>query len=142
MRVGGVGEWTDVVDRAEHVRHRADRQQAGAVEQCVEVREVEAEVGGQRDPAQFDAAFGREHLPGDDVGVVLHVREHDRVAGLQVRAGPRVRDEVDRLRRVAREDDLLDARRVDEAGDLAPAPSSNAAVASSAIVYTPRWMLA
>ena len=122
VRVRGVGERADVVDRAEHVRHRADREQLGAVEQRVEVREVEAEVGGERDPAQLDAAFGGEHLPRHDVGVVLHVREHDRVAGLQVGARPRVRDEVDRLGRVAREDDLLGARCVDEACDLARGP--------------------
>ena len=120
VRVRGVGERADVVDRAEHVRHRADREELRAVEQLVERREVEAEVGRERDPAQLDAAFGGEHLPRHDVGVVLHVREHDRVAGLQVGARPRVRDEVDRLGRVAGEDDLVGARRVDEAGDLAP----------------------
>ena len=38
VRVRGVGERADVVDRAEHVRHRADREQPGAVEQLVEVR--------------------------------------------------------------------------------------------------------
>ena len=31
--VRGVGERADVVDGAEHVRHRADREQLGAVEQ-------------------------------------------------------------------------------------------------------------
>ena len=46
----------------------------GAVEQLVEVGEVELEVGGQRDPAQLDAALGGEHVPRHDVGVVLHVR--------------------------------------------------------------------
>ena len=35
--VRGVGERPDVVDRAEHVRHRADREQLGAVEQLGEV---------------------------------------------------------------------------------------------------------
>ena len=38
VRVRGVGERADVVERAEHVRHRGDREQAGAVEQLVEVR--------------------------------------------------------------------------------------------------------
>ena len=45
-----------------------------AVEQLVEVGEVEPEVVGERDPAQLDAAFGGEHVPRHDVGVVLHVR--------------------------------------------------------------------
>ena len=70
----------DVVDGAEHVGHRAEREQLGAVEQLVEVGEVEAVVGGERDPPQLDAPLGGEDLPGHDVGVVLHVGEHDRVA--------------------------------------------------------------
>ena len=37
VRVGGVGERADLVDRAEHVRHRADREQLRAVEQLVEI---------------------------------------------------------------------------------------------------------
>ena len=48
---------------------------------AVEVGEVELAVGGERDPAQLDAALGGEHVPRHDVGVVLHLREHDDVAG-------------------------------------------------------------
>ena len=81
--VRGVGERPDLVDRAEHVRHRGDGEQPGAVEETVEVGEVEAVVGGQRDPAQLDAALGGEDVPRHDVGVVLHLREHDGVAGLR-----------------------------------------------------------
>ena len=117
--VGGVGERADVVDRAEHVRHRGDREQARAVEQLVEIGEIELVVGGHRDPAELDAALGREHVPRHDVGVVLHVREHDRVAGAQVGARPRVRDEVDGLGRVAHEHDLRLGAGADETGDLA-----------------------
>ena len=117
--VRGVGERADLVDRAEHVRHRRDREEPGAVEQLVEVGEVEPEVVGHRDPAQLDAALGGEHVPRDDVGVVLHVREHDGVAGAQVGAGPGVGDEVDRLGRVAGEHDLRRRAGADERGDLA-----------------------
>ena len=105
--VGRVGERADVVEGAEHVRRGGDREQLGAVEQAVEVGEVEAVVGGQRDPAQLDAALGGEHVPRHDVGVVLHLREHDGVARAEVGARPRVRDEVDRLGDVLREDDLV-----------------------------------
>ena len=120
-----------------------DREQLGAVEQPVEVGEVEAVVGGERDPAQLDAALGGEDVPRHDVGVVLHLREHDR-------RRPRARlarAHVYATRLIAsvalrREDDLVGAARVDEAGDLARGRASYAAVASSAIVYTPRWMLA
>ena len=41
--------------------------------------------------------------------------DEDLVAGADVRAAPRLRDEVDRLGRAAREDDLLLVARVDEA---------------------------
>ena len=77
-----------------------------AVEQLVEVGEVEQAVGGERDPAQLDAALGREDVPGHDVGVVLHLGEHDDVAFAQVGATPRVGDEVQPLGGVLREDDL------------------------------------
>ena len=118
--VRGVGEGADVVERAEHVRHRRDREQARAVEELAEIREVELIVGGHRDPTELDAALGGEHVPWNHVGVVFHVREHDRVARSQVRAGPRVHDEVDPLGRVPREDDLGLRPGSDETGDFAP----------------------
>ena len=68
---------------------------------------AELVVGGDGDPPQLDAALGRQDLPRHDVGVVLHVREHDRIALAQVGACPRVRHQVDRLGRVAHVDDLV-----------------------------------
>ena len=100
----------DVDDGADDVRHRGDGEQRRAVEEAVEVGEVEALIGGERDPAELDAALGGEDVPRHDVGVVLEVAEHDGVAGLQVGACPRVRDEVDRLGGVAREHDLARSR--------------------------------
>ena len=76
---------------------------------CGEVGEVELAVGGERHPAQLDAALGGQHVPRHDVGVVLHVGEHDDVAALQVGAAPRVRDQVQRLGGVLGEDDLVRA---------------------------------
>ena len=75
-------------------------------------------VGGERDPPDLDAALGGEDLPRHDVGVVLHVREHDGIALTQVGPGPGVRDEVDGLGGVAHVDDLVRVRGVDEARDL------------------------
>ena len=57
----------------------------------------------------------RDELPGDEVRVVLELGDDDDVARPEVLEPPRVRDEVDRLGRVADEDDLARARRVDEA---------------------------
>ena len=92
-RVGGIDQRAHVVDRAEDVRHRTERDQLGAVEQCVEPAEVEQVVGSERDPPDLDAALGGEDLPRHHVGVVFHVGQHDRVALAQIRAGPRVRDD-------------------------------------------------
>ena len=70
------------------------------------------------DVADRRALLGRQPLPRDQVRVVLHLREEDLVALAHVRASPRVRDEVDRLGRVAREDDALRRWSVDELRDL------------------------
>ena len=60
----------------------------------------------------------RDVLPRHEVRVVLELgREHD-VAGAEVREPPGVGDEVDRLGRVADEDDLARRRRVDERARL------------------------
>ena len=87
--VGGGAELGHRRERAEHVAHRGEREHLGAVEQLVEVGQVELAVGGERDPAHLDAALGGEHLPRHDVGVVLHVGEHDDVAVAEVGPAPR-----------------------------------------------------
>ena len=56
-------------------------------------------------------------LPGDDVGVVLHLGEHDAVAGADVGVAPGAGDEVDRLGRVADEDHLAAVAGAEVAGD-------------------------
>ena len=45
-----------------------------------------------------------QQLPGHQVGVVLHHRHDDQVAGLDVAPAPGLGDQVDRLGRVADED--------------------------------------
>ena len=118
-------------ERAEHVAHRRERRAPWRRRAAGEVGEVELAVGGERDPAQLDAALGGEHVPRHDVGVVLHVGEHDDVAGAEVGPAPRLGDEVERLGGVLREHDLVGVAGVDEAGDLARA-ASKASVASAA----------
>ena len=56
----------------------------------------------------------RDVLPGDEVRMVLELRDEDDVARAEVGEPPRVRDEVDRLGRVADEDDLARGRGVHE----------------------------
>ena len=77
-------------DRAEHVAHRREGERLGAVEQRGEVGEVELAVGGERHPAQLDAPLGGEHVPRHDVGVVLHLGQHDDVAVAAGWPGPRL----------------------------------------------------
>ncbi len=76
------------------------------VDEPVEVRQVEVEVGTERDVAQLDAELVVQHQPRHEVGVVLDLAQHDGVTGPQVLAPPGEGDEVDRLGRVLREDDL------------------------------------
>jgi hypothetical protein len=61
-------------------------------------------AGVDLEVAQLCTALAAEDLPGDDVRVVLHLRDQHGVAGVDVRTAPRVGDEVDRLCDVLRED--------------------------------------
>ena len=53
-------------------------------------------------------------VPGDDVGVMLHHAQHDLIARADVREAKARGDEIDRLRRRSRENDLLVRTGVDE----------------------------
>ena len=93
----------------------------------VEVGEVQPAVVGQAEPAQGRPGALAQLLPRQEVGVVLHLGDHDLVAladGVRPElrllrrrgVGQRVGDEVDRLGGVAGEDDLP-LRRPDEGAD-------------------------
>src|SRR5205814_9611298 len=118
--VGRLGQRGDVVDRAQHVGHGRDPEQLGPVEEAGEVGEVEVPVGREGDPAQLDAPLGGQHVPGHDVGVVLHVGEDDDVAGAERGAAPGVGHQVGGLGRAPGEDDLPGRGGVDEPGGLGP----------------------
>ena len=109
-RVRGVGQLADGRDRAEHVGQRGEREQLGAVELLVEIAEVELVVVGESEPPQLDAALFLEHQPRDDVGVVLHLGEHDDVTFVQVGSSPRIGNQVDRFGDVLREHDVARRR--------------------------------
>src|SRR5271166_1629292 len=107
---------------AQDVAHMRDRDELhpAITQKTLQRLHIEfAGVGYARDP-QLDATIIPQHLPRHDVGVVLHLTDQHRVAAAQERASKAVSDEVDRLRAVAREDDLLPARRADERCDLVP----------------------
>src|SRR5439155_252418 len=69
-------------------------------------------VDGNR--AELRAGALRDLLPGHEVRVVLELGRNDDVAGAETVEAPGVGDEVQRLGRAAREDDLARGGRVDE----------------------------
>ena len=101
--VRGVGHPANVGNRSEHVGHRREREQLRAVEELLEVGEVEQVVRPERDPPKLDVTFSGEDVPWNDVGVMLELGEDDGVTGTDIRPRPGIRDEVDRLRGVAHE---------------------------------------
>ena len=88
LAASGCGQAFDRGERAEHVRHRGEGKELRPVEQTVEVAEIELAIVGDGDPTDLEARLGGQHLPRDDVGVVLHDREHDGVAWAEVGPTP------------------------------------------------------
>ena len=105
--------------RAEHVRHVGDRHHLGARrQQLLEFVDEEMPLVVDRRPFDDGALALAQEMPRHDVGMVLHDREHDLVAGLDALAAERIGDEIDRLGGVAGEDDLFLALGVEERRDL------------------------
>ena len=95
------------VHRAQHVAHVCEAEQAGALAD-VFVEQVGAQqpVVADGQVAHHDAAALGLHLPGHDVGVVLHVGEQHLVAGLHVCRAEGGCHQVDGLGGAACEDDF------------------------------------
>ena len=112
------GNFADRVDRAEHVRHLRDCNQARFfAKQAVRLREVHAAVAVERNNAQPGAAILADALPGQKIGVMLHLAHPDFITGPQPRAGPALRNQVDRFGCRTGEDDLLRTPGIDEIRD-------------------------
>jgi hypothetical protein len=125
-RAGPAGAASDLghgVDRAQDVGHvdGPDEPHAAVGQAGVELVERELPVVVDLQVADLRADLLAQELPGHDVGVVLHLGEHDRVARADVAAAPGVSHEVDRLRGVLREDRLLRRRAQPGGGALPPA---------------------
>ena len=73
-----------------------------------------------RDHADGGAAVFRQHLPGDDVGVVFHGAEQDLVALMHIGAAEGLGHEVDGLRGAPGPDDLLGGGGIEERPHLFP----------------------
>ena len=77
--------------------------------ELVELVEMQRPVGVDREHPEVGALLVRDVLPRHEVRVVLELGDEHDVAGAEVGEAPRVRDQVDRLGRVADEDDLARA---------------------------------
>ena len=86
-------------------------------EQLLERRDVERAVVANRRHDEPRARPLAEQLPRHDVRMVLEPRDQHLVARVEALAEAR-RDQIDRLRRAAREHDFRGRRGVDEASDL------------------------
>ena len=96
-----------------------DGDQLGARrQQLLEFVDEEIALVVDRRPFDHRALALAQKMPRHDIGVVLHDREHDLVAGLDALAAERIGDEIDRLGGVAGEDDLFLAPGIEEGRDF------------------------
>ena len=120
----------DGIDGAERIRDVRDGDDLGLrAEQLLEFIEQQfAAIVDGRD-AQLRALLFAQHLPGHDVGVVLHGGDEHFIAGADVSAAVGLRHEVDGFGGAAHEDDFAAHRRVEESlhGHAAPLRSSSVA---------------
>jgi len=106
-------------DAAQHVRHLGYRDQLRLRRQeLLELANQEIAVIIDRRPSNHGALTLTQEVPGHDVGVVLHDREHDFVALADPFAPEGLRYEIDRLRGAASEHDLFAPVRIEEFRDL------------------------
>src|SRR5215204_7478139 len=82
--------------------------------------EIELAVVGETHALDASIFLFGEKLPWYEVGVMIHRGHDDEIAGLDVAAPPCLRDQVDRLGRIANEDDLACRCRIDEVGHHMP----------------------
>ncbi len=85
------------------------------IEQTLQLVHAQLPGVGHGHDAQGRPLFLAQHLPGDDVRVVLHRRQHHLVAGVDIHAAKRLGDKVDRLRGAARENHVANARSANKA---------------------------
>ena len=120
-RMDAVGDLADRVDRADGVRRETDRDEPRpGPESVVEVVEPQrAVVGLDADPAHDEVALAGDRQPRRDVGVMVHAREDDLVAGREARPDRAAERERDR-RHVRPEGDLVRVGRPEQVGDRGP----------------------
>ena len=107
-RLRALDDLRNRVDRAEHVRDVGERHEPGPPrEEPLECLEVEGALVGHGHVPEPELPLPREEDPRHQVRVVLHLGQEDLVPRDERAPRPGVDDDVDRLRRPLREDDLL-----------------------------------
>ena len=110
------GDLEDRVDRAEHVGDVGDRDELGPLaDQRLELVEKELASVADRCNPQLCASPLADHLPGDDVRVVLHLGDEDLVALAEMGRAIGLGNQVDRPGGAGGKDDLLTLGGVEEA---------------------------
>jgi hypothetical protein len=101
-------ELVDRVNGAERVRDQpgGDDLDPAVSGDLVKLVETQLALIVEREHPEVGAGPAGDVLPGDEVRVVLQLRDHDDVAGPEVIQPPRVGNEVDALGRVPGEDHL------------------------------------
>ena len=96
------------IDRTEHIRHMRNRNQFRPLRKKTAERvHAQFSLFIHRNHFQRDPFAGSLYLPGNDIGVVLHHRNDHLIACRQTLVGKAGRDQVDRLCRPARENNLV-----------------------------------
>ncbi len=106
---------------AQRIRHLSDRDQdRTGIQQAQELieNELPARVDGR--DLECAARLLAEHLPGNDVRVMLQAGDQDLVAGLEARPPISLGDQIDGLCGATHKDDLARGASIDELPDSLP----------------------
>ena len=96
MLAGERNQGRQRVLRPQHVGDLGNGQQAGPlIKQRRNGIQLQGAVRSERDNPQLGAHPGTEHLPGDDVRVVLHGADDDVIAGADVGIPPAIGHQID-----------------------------------------------
>ncbi len=118
---GAMGQFDNpprICNRAENIRHVCQRDHPRfRPDRRFKLRHVERAIFIQANPSEHRALTLAQEMPGHDIGMMLHQRQHDFVAGGYL-AGKSAGDEIDRFRRALGEDDLLDRARIQKAAHI------------------------
>ena len=108
-----------VIDGAQHIAHMGDADELGTRgEMSGKSREIEFALIGYRQVAHHDTTALSLQLPGNDVGVMLHITDQYLVALLHLRFAKRRCHQVDGLCGATGKYDFLRLCRIDELTNL------------------------